>query len=466
MDRPTAAIVEFVERLSFDDLSASAVTATKVRALDAYACAWGAVEADPVVAAKRAFLPVATPGRAHLVTGESAHVEVAAFINSLMTRYLDFNDAHEVAYGHPSDMILPLFNVAEELGSSGQEVIVAIAAAYQVACGITLGGGVHYKRWETAFAQGIGTAVGAAMLMKLTPDTISDAVGIATACSSPLNIRKTGSHLSMWKGCAGPQAARMGLQAAALAGAGMQGPDEAFEGARGVFEMITGEFQMRQYLDVSQRFEVENTTIKLYPVSGRVLAPVETVIAMRPEIGDVSAITSIDVQTYQYCFEFEQKDHESLTESAWDPQTREMADHSLRWLLAVALLDGNVSVSSFDDDQLRRTDTRRLVAQMTITEDPQLTARWPQEWVSIITIRTQDGRTIRRETPRPVGSPRNPATPAALENKVVSLVGPHMGPDRARELVQHVNTLETWPKASLLLEWPVAAVTGPGVARH
>src|SRR5262249_13008778 len=155
-------------------------------------------------------------------------------------------------------MILPLFNVAEDHGSSGAEVLAAIVAAYQVACGITLGGGVHYKRWETAFGQGIGTAVGAAMLMGLGPDQIADAVGIAVSCSSPLTIRKTGSHLSMWKGCAGPQAARMGIQAANLARAGMEGPHEAFEGARGVFEMITGDFDLRRYLDLSKRAEVEN----------------------------------------------------------------------------------------------------------------------------------------------------------------------------------------------------------------
>ncbi len=129
MDSTTAAIVEFATSLSLSDLPEAARMATKVRVLDTYACAWGGIDGDPVIVAKKAFLSGErfqsgeTMGAARVLTGERGSVEAAAFVNSLMARYLDFNDAHQVAYGHPSDMILPLFNVAESTGASGEEVI-------------------------------------------------------------------------------------------------------------------------------------------------------------------------------------------------------------------------------------------------------------------------------------------------------------------------------------------------------
>jgi 2-methylcitrate dehydratase len=453
VDATTASIVSFAESLTFDGLPEAARIAVKTRVLDTYACAWGGIDSPPAAAAKRAFVDPAQSGRAHLVTGELVGLEPAAFVNSLMCRYLDFNDAHEVAYGHPSDMILPLFNVAEYSGANGRDVLTAIAAAYQVACGITLAGGVHYARWETAFAQGMGTAVGAAMMLKLSPAAIADAVGIAVACSTPLNIRKTGSRLSMWKGAAGPQASKVGIQAALLAQVGMEGPHEAFEGARGVFEKVTGEFDLTPYMSSLDRYQIEETTIKLLPVSGRVLGPTLQTIEMRPDVGDYRQIEKIDIETYNYCYEFEQKDHASLAEGeAWRPGTRETADHSLRWLMAVALIDGDVTQASFEPERLERTDVRELITNMTITEEPEFTKRWPDEWINRITMHMRDGRTVERQTGFPVGNPKNPASPAALRNKVASLVTPHLGDGAVDSLVDGVARLEDWDRAGLLFE--------------
>jgi len=238
-----------------------------------------------------------------------------------------------------------------------------------------------------------------------------------------------------------------------LARDGMSGPDEAFEGVRGVFEMITGEFDIKPFMVPADRYQIEETTIKLYPVSGRNLGPTETICAMRPEVGDPDEIESIDVATYKYCYDFEQHDHASLISEAWKPQTRETADHSLRWLMAVSLIDGTVTRATFEPERLARTDVRPLVEKITIREDPELTAQWPEQWLTDISITMRDSRVIKRRSGRPKGNPYNPASPSDLDGKVRSLVAPHLGEDAVGQLTSRVQTLETWESAKELLDF-------------
>jgi 2-methylcitrate dehydratase len=174
---------------------------------------------------------------------------------------------------------------------------------------------------------------------------------------------------------------------------------------------------------------------------------------MRAEVGDYRDVEQIDIETYNYCYEFEQKDHASLAEGeAWRPGTRETADHSLRWLMAVALIDGVVTQASFAPDRLERTDVRDLISGMTITENPEFTRRWPDEWINRITVHLRGGRAVQRQTGFPVGNPKNPASPAALRNKVASLVAPHLGDGAVDGLVDSVARLEEWDRAGHLFE--------------
>ena len=323
-------------------------------------------------------------------------------------------------------------------------MLVAIVAAYQVAQSITLAGGIDYARWETAFSQAIGTAVGAAMLLHLEPGEIADAVGIAVACSSPLNIRKTGARLCMWKGAGGPQASRIGIEAAWLARAGMEGPHEAFEGARGVFEMITGEFDIKPFFTSPDPWRIERTTIKLHPTAGTSSSPVENAIRLRPEIGELDEIDAIDIDTFQYLYEFEQKDHVSLVTDTSQPGTREMADHSVRWNVAVALIDGDVTPESYKPHNVARTDVGQVIAKMRLREDPAFTARWPHEWVNRITIRLRDGQVLASELNYPTGNPDRPASRQQLENKFGMLMDPYLGSANVRTLIDRVDVIEEW----------------------
>jgi 2-methylcitrate dehydratase len=443
VDSTTAALVEFSQSLRLEDLSSSTQTAAKVRILDTLACAWGGSTAQPVAITKRALLAGSDSGKSHIVGGGTAPAEAAAFINSLMGRYLDFNDYAIRGQGHPSDMTLPLFAAAEEAEVGGRTVLPAIVTAYSVFFALSLGGKLKDNGWDTAFAMSIGTAAGASKIFGLSSAAMAHAMAIAAACGPPLGVRGSG-HLSMWKAGAGPQAAKTGVFAALLAREGMTGPDKPFDGRGGVWAKVMSEFDVRDFLPPNEDLLIQHTGIKVLPVALHTAAPIAAAIELRAEIDDPNMIEAIEIESYL------QATLGLGSAERWTPKTRESADHSFPFLVAVALLDGEVTLGSFEPPQLTRSDVGRLMPLVSIKEDKEFSARFPKEVCNRLTIRLSNGTVLQRETGFPLGHPENPADRALLDSKIMTLMAPHMSAAAVHELTQRVLVLEEWESASEL----------------
>lgn len=446
MDRTTQSFVDFIHRLSIDQLNEECRDAVKRLVMDSLACAWLAVDAEPIVIARKALLQSTCPGVAHVVGGGTAPVDVAAFINSMMVRSFDYNDVFFPSSGHPSEMILPLFNVAEETGSNGSTTMVAIVAAYQVAAAISIGAQLFQKGgWDPTFAMGMGTAAGASVLMGLEPAAIAHAITLAVATTPPLFSRKTGGVVSMWKGGAGPQACRMGIVSALLARGGMTGPNRVFEGPGGVWQKYTGEFDVRPYLEGVDRYWVQKAGLKMFPVAGTLQAPIAAALELWRQIDDPDLIKEVEIVTNAHQIErLGGPEH-------WEVRTREAADHSLPYTVAATLRDGSLTPSSFDASALSRSDIRDLISRMSIKESQELTARFieAKENVSEIIVRLSDGRTVRKQTDvDPSGHPNNPASRDMIQAKLSALIEPRLGAEKLERLATRVQSLETWPSMS------------------
>src|SRR5262249_28244657 len=150
-------------------------------------------------------------------------------------------------------------------------------------------------------------------------------------------LRQTRSgELSMWKGCAFANAARNGVFAALLAAEGMTGPAPIFEGDLGIMKLLT-----RTPFDVAPLgaenggppdFMITKTYIKFWPAEYHSQSAIDAALQLRPQIGDVRTIKSIDIHTFDACYDIIGKYPE-----AWTPKTRETADHSLPYCTGVAL---------------------------------------------------------------------------------------------------------------------------------
>jgi 2-methylcitrate dehydratase len=103
--------------------------------------------------------------------------------------------------------------------------------------------------------------------------------------------------------------------------------------------------------------------------------------------------------------------------SRWAPATRETADHSLPYVVAIALLDGKVTAQSFAPERLTDPAVAALMKKVTVTEDAGLSAQYPESSASRVDVRLASGTTLTREVRYPKGHAMNPLTDAEVEAK-------------------------------------------------
>jgi 2-methylcitrate dehydratase len=128
---------------------------------------------------------------------------------------------------------------------------------------------------------------------------------------------------------------------------------------------------------------------------------------------DLASVTAIELQTYWLAY------HEiGMDEAKWDPHTRETADHSLPWLLAVALTDGRVDLESCSPARLADPDLRALLSKVHITESPGFTKRFPGEFPNRLAVRTADGQELVQESRYPPGHRQNPVDDEQINGKL------------------------------------------------
>ena len=342
-------------------------------------------------------------------------MEMAAFANTAMVRYLDCNDTYiSKGSGHPSDMIPACLAVAEAHRASGKDTLVAIAAAYEVFTGLADVVALRERGWDQGIFVVLGSAAGAAKLLGLTNEQTGNALAIAVSGNVATRQTRSG-ELSMWKGCATAAAARAGVFSALLACEGMTGPTAAFEGRHGVWDQVTGPFQLGRLGGEGVAFGIERTHLKFFPSEYHSQAPLWMALELRSKVR-VEEIEAINVQTYYTAYSEIGSEPEK-----WDPQTRETADHSLPYLLALALTDGRITADSFSPKRMRDPELRQLMRGISIAENPEFTRQYPSKMVSEIEVLTRSGQRLVETASYPKGHAMNPMSDAEVESKFADL---------------------------------------------
>ena len=272
---------------------------------------------------------------------------------------LDFNDAYRTLdASHPSDNLPGVLAMAEALGASGRDFILALAISYEIQCRFTDDVPFNDAGWDQPVVGAMACALACGRLLGLEPAQLAEAVALASVPFLCTYQTRAG-ELSMWKGCAGPNGARNGIFAATLAAEGLTGPYHPFEGVFGIWNQTTGrpyEVNLPPPGPMSS-CGLMQTNIKTYPVRDSCQLPIDTALDLRAKI-DASDIASLHISTYRSAYEGAVKDPE-----LWAPQTRETADHSMPFSVAAALLDGVVTPGTFEEFAVPRR--RRAVAHRT-----------------------------------------------------------------------------------------------------
>jgi 2-methylcitrate dehydratase len=448
MTQPLAnRLAEYACNLRFSDLPLPVVHEVKRRFIDSFATAIGAMDADAFAIAKGCALRVSSQPGATLIGGGTSSAEWATFVNGLLIRYLDYNDTYlSLEPAHPSDNLAPVLGIGEMVGATGQEMIVAAVLAYEVQCRLCDAASLRNHGFDHVTYGAISAALAACKLLKLDAAKTTHAVGLAGVANIALRQTRSG-ELSMWKGCAFANAARNGVFAALLAGAGMTGPAPIFEGDLGFMKLLTGPFEVAPLGGGTQPFMITQTYIKYWPAEYHSQSAIDAALQLRPQVGDVRNVKSIDIHTFDAAVDIIGKDAEK-----WRPKTRETADHSLPYCTAVALADGDVTLTQFDPKRFSDAALLDLVAKVKIHRDAELSRRYPAGIPNRITVTMNDGKQLVKEVEFPRGHARNPMNDAEVEAKLRRLAQPRYGEDRVQKMLAACWRLETLPRAGDLLK--------------
>lgn len=439
MSQPLAnRLAEYACSLRFEDLPAPVVHETKRRFIDSFATAVGAMDADAFQIARRCALRVQGLPGASMLGGGRSSAEWATFINGLLIRYLDYNDTYlSLEPAHPSDNLAAVLSVGEIAGSKGRELITAAVLAYEIQCRLCDAASLRKHGYDHVTYGAISSALAACKLLKLDETKTTHAVGLAGVANVAIRQTRSG-ELSMWKGCAFANAARNGVFAALLAAEGMTGPAPIFEGDMGFMKLLTGPFEVAPLGGKDRPFMITDTYIKFWPAEYHSQSAIDAALQLRPEVGDIRQVASLDIHTFDAAVDIIAKDPEK-----WRPRTRETADHSLPYCTGVALADGDVTLAQFEPERFADPVLLELVSKIKVHRDAGLSARYPAGIPNRLTITKTDGRKLVKEVEFPRGHARNPMTDAEVEKKFRTMLEPRYGPAQANKILSVCWKLES-----------------------
>src|SRR5436190_1052530 len=433
-------LAAFVVRMKYEDLSEEARQQLKIRILDAMGCAFGALDGPPIKMLQAQLEDFGGKPLVTLIGGGKTAPDRAALYNSALVRYLDYNDSYIAKNEtcHPSDNLGAVLAASEYALRNGKEFLTSLAIAYQVQCRLSDVAPVRAKGFDHTTQGAYAVAAGVAKALGLDQHAVANAIAISGTAYSALRVTRTGS-LSNWKGLACPDTAFGATHAAFLAMRGITGPLEVFEGNKGLMDAITGRFE----LDWSQENleAVRRTSVKKYNAEFHSQSALEGMLELRakhhvrPEEIEGIKIDIFDV-AYHIIGGGEEGDKQQV-------RTKEEADHSLPYMVAVALLDGDVSPAQYMSERIVREDVQTLLHKVTIQPDEAFSKRFPAEMPCRIQITLNDGRTLAIEKQDYEGFFTRPMPWEQAVAKFERLAGPFTDTAQRAAIIEIIAHLET-----------------------
>ena len=410
---------KYTKSLRFGDLNSETITEAKKRLLDSLGCAIGAMGERPVEAAKSVIQKNYSSGESRILgTKHKTSADMAAFVNGAMIRYFDFNDTYlSKEPAHPSDNISSCLAVAQSNKRSGRDLLLAMVIAYEIQCRLCDAASIRARGWDHVCYGLVSSALAAGSLLGLNLDQLEHSVNISLNSHIAMRQVRAG-ELSDWKGFSFANASRNAVFSALLAGAGITGPAPIFEGEMGFFRQVSGEFDINieDFGGRKNPFKLPDTYIKFFPAEYHAQTAIWAALEIRNEIKDSGNIESVEIETHEAGYSILGREREK-----WAPKTKETADHSLPYIVGVALLDGKVENSSYSTRRLSSPELLRLLVMITVKEDHDLTRLYPKRIANRIRVGLADGRDIVREVEVPKGHPDNPMSLEDIELKFTSL---------------------------------------------
>jgi 2-methylcitrate dehydratase len=429
-------LAKFALAVRYENLPIEVVTSVKRIVLDTLGCALGAVGSDAANIAEKTVRRTFGEGKVATVIGypQAASVEAAAFINGVLVRSLDLNDTYIGTEPlHPSEVLPTALALCEERKCSGREFMEALVAGYEASMRVTDAISFIERGFHPLCAMSYGVPLIAGKLWNLPPNAIAQAVGVSAARGYTSFVVNSGA-ISMMKAMGLSMTAVDGILTTRLAAEGFTGPQGTLEWLATKMKPNKPDFT----LDLEPAaYRIPRVAFKRFPIQIELQSVAEAGSALHAKVrGRTQDIREIKVGSYPGIIE-------RVADAAkFKPETKGTADHSMPVCLALALLEGDVTVAQFERDRWRDSDVKALVGKTSVKPSEALMAKLPKGRGASVEIVFNDGQTLREVVEVPEGDASRPLSQASLERKFNAFAIPVVGAATAAKIVSTVNRID------------------------
>jgi 2-methylcitrate dehydratase len=448
-------LAEWSHGLRYEDLPGEVVECAKRFLFDSIGCAFGGYGSEDVKIAESVIDEAGGAPQATLIgSGKKTSALHASFLNSLMIRALDFNDIYwKQDPSHPSDIMPAAFAAGELARKTGKDLIVGIVLGHEIEMRLCEAAfpGIREVGWHHATLTACASPFVASKMLGLGIEATIHAVGISASHSATFGSVTSGK-LTKMKNTVDPMACRSGVEGALLAQKGYDGPEPIFEGREGLGSCISKEWRWEIVTEgLGRSWRILDCSMKGAPVEALIHTPLTVVLSLREKHRlDSSNVEEIRIKTIKRAAEI-------LSDPAkYDPKTRETADHSLPYCIAVAIADGKVTTESFEKERILDPALRSLLRKIKVDAEPEFEKLFPKLQPCEVSVRTTSGAVHTGRMDFPMGDPRNPMSDRQMNDKFDALTARHLSKAQNQRVKDAIASTEKAPSIRGLMETFVA----------
>ena len=442
-------IAEYAVNLRYEDLPENVIQEVKRYLYDSVGCALGSMHTRDVNIIKDIYADMGGKEEATIFGFKNKMPAVqASFLNALMIRALDYNDIYwKEDPSHPSDIIPAALAMAERVGASMKDVIVAIVLAYEFEQRICefAKPGVRERKWHHATLTQFVSPIVAGKVLGLNVDQMVNAIGIS-ACHNHTIGCPTAGKLTMMKNTVDPMSTQSGVLAALMAEKGYTGTEAIFEGKEGLMDVFGPDWDVDALIGkLGESFKIMECSMKAFPTEALTHTHISATIKIMSE-NDINYkdIDSVTIKTIARACDILFDSHK------YRPKSRETADHSLPYCIACALVDRKVTTKSFDDESIKDPRIWEVIDKIKGEASEEFEKMFPAKQPSQVTIKLKNGTEYTLYLEYPKGDPREPMTEADLDAKVEALCGDRFDISALKEMIFNCEKLSASEFMSVL----------------
>jgi 2-methylcitrate dehydratase len=440
-------LAKYAARASFADLSSRSREQLPVHILDSIGCCIAALGSGPIESCRAQVTEFGGDGPCTLIGGSKANPIFAGFWHTALVRYVDFMDNFlaPTETCHTADNFGVALTMAEYIGGSGRDLMLGVALSYTVQSRFVDHANFMTRGFDHTAQLAFSLNAAAGRLLGMSEVQIANAIAMAAASDASFAVIRA-KPLSQWKGLASAQSALGAMNALFLARRGVEGPLQVIEGTNGIDNLL--HMQVQIDWDKEGYEGVLESTIKLYNAMIHTQSAVHCMVELvKQNKFDPGKVVSIEADVTRITYDFAGGGLYGMDKVV---RTKEQADHNLPYLLAVALLDGDVMPAQFEPDRIARADVQQLLKKVSVRPDNEYTEQYPAKMPAKITVRLQDGTMIEHEVQDYPGLASNPFTWQDAVDKFDRLAAGRVEETLSGEIKDAVRSLDNIQIADLM----------------